>query len=131
MTARVTPFLMFEGRAQEAMSLYASLFADGVVEDVVRYGPGEPGPEGSVKTARFSLGGQHFMCIDSPMAHGFTFTPSFSLFVTCADEGELDRLFAALGEGGAVLMPPGAYGFSRKFAWVSDRFGVSWQLNLE
>ena len=52
------------------------------------------------------------------------------LFVECADEAELGRALAALSDGGAVLMPPGDYGFGRKFAWVSERFGVSWQLNL-
>jgi predicted 3-demethylubiquinone-9 3-methyltransferase (glyoxalase superfamily) len=62
--------------------------------------------------------------------HAFTFTPSLSLFVDCAGEDALDRRFAALSDGGQVLMPPADYGFSRKFAWVQDRFGVSWQLNL-
>ncbi len=58
------------------------------------------------------------------------FTPATSLFVDCASEAELDALFARLPDGGEVLMAPANYGFSRKFAWVSDRFGVSWQLNL-
>lgn len=64
----------------------------------------------------------------SPAKHAFTFTPSVSLFVGCADEAELDKALAALSEGGGVLMPPNNYGFSRKFTWVNDRFGVSWQL---
>ena len=68
-------------------------------------------------------------CIDSPIKHAFTFTPSFSLFVECESEAELDAAFARLSDGGSVLMPPGNYGFSTKFAWVNDRFGVSWQLN--
>ncbi|HEX4815113.1 MAG TPA: VOC family protein, partial [Nonomuraea sp.] len=62
--------------------------------------------------------------------HGFTFTPSMSLYVTCDTEEEIDRRYAALVEGGAALMPLGSHGFSRKFGWVNDRFGVSWQLNL-
>ena len=57
-------------------------------------------------------------------------TPSFSIFVDVDDEADLERLFAALGDGGSVMMPRGDYGFSRQFAWVSDRYGVSWQLNL-
>ena len=69
-------------------------------------------------------------CIDSPIKHGFTFTPSMSLFVECEDEAEMDAAFARLSQGGAVLMPPGNYGFSTKFVWLNDRFGVSWQLNL-
>jgi predicted 3-demethylubiquinone-9 3-methyltransferase (glyoxalase superfamily) len=65
------------------------------------------------------------------MKHAFTFTPSFSLFVTCISEEEIGRLFCALSEGGAVFMPLADYGFNRQFAWVNDRFGVSWQLNLQ
>ena len=71
-----------------------------------------------------------FRCTDSPPVHDFTFTPSFSIFVDVASAEELDRLFAGLSEGGAVLMPLDEYGFSRRFGWVNDRFGVSWQLNL-
>jgi predicted 3-demethylubiquinone-9 3-methyltransferase (glyoxalase superfamily) len=63
--------------------------------------------------------------------HEFSLTPAFSLFVECASDEEIERLFAALGDGGATLMPLGAYGFSRRFGWVNDRFGVSWQLNLQ
>jgi predicted 3-demethylubiquinone-9 3-methyltransferase (glyoxalase superfamily) len=62
--------------------------------------------------------------------HPFTFTPAMSLFVDCESEAELDAAFGTLSAGGQVLMPPSNYGFSAKFAWVSDRFGVSWQLNL-
>ena len=60
----------------------------------------------------------------------FTFTPSISLFVECESDAEIERLAGALGEGGQFMMPLGDYGFSRRFAWVSDRFGVSWQINL-
>jgi len=83
-----------------------------------------------VARAVFSVGGQTVMCTDSPVRHAFDFTPSVSLFVECGSEAELDRLSAALGEGGQVLMEPADYGFSRKFTWLNDRFGVSWQLNL-
>ena len=129
MPREVTTFLMFDGKAEEAMNFYVSLFK-GSVTRIERYGPGEPGAEGSVKTAAFVLAGHRLMCIDSPVKHAFTFTPSISLFVECEDGAELDRAFAGLSEGGAVLMPPGNYGFSTKFTWVNDRFGVSWQLNL-
>ena len=127
----VQPFLMFEGKAEEAMDFYVGLIPGSEVIEVARYGPGQPGAEGSIKKAVFKLAGQRMMCIDSPMKHAFAFTPAISLFVQCASEEEIDRLSKELAEGGAVLMPLGGYGFSRKFAWVSDRFGVSWQLNLE
>ena len=129
MPKSVVTQLMFEGKAEEAMALYVSLFSGSVVV-VEKYKAGEHGPEGTIKRAEFTIAGHRLACIDSPIKHAFTFTPSASLFVECADEAELDRAFAALSEGGAVLMPPGNYGFSTKFAWVSDRFGVSWQLNL-
>ncbi len=130
MDSKVKPFLMFEGKAEEAMSFYVSLFPGGEVIDVARYGPGEAGADGSVMQARFSIGSQTIMCIDSPAKHAFTFTPAFSLFVECESEEELQRLYSSLGEGGQTLMPLNNYGFSRQFGWVNDRYGVSWQLNL-
>ena len=126
----VSTQLMFEGRAEEAMNLYVSLFRGSEVTSIQRYGPGEHGKEGSVKRAEFLLAGHRLACIDSPIKHAFTFTPSMSLFVDCAAEAEFDRAFGTLSDGGAALMPPGNYGFSTKFAWLTDRFGVSWQLNL-
>jgi predicted 3-demethylubiquinone-9 3-methyltransferase (glyoxalase superfamily) len=71
------------------------------------------------------------MVHDSFIAHGFDFTPSWSFFLDCDGRDEFDRLFAILSEGGGVLMPPDDYGWSTRFAWVSDRFGIAWQLNLE
>lgn len=127
---KITTFLMFEGAAEEAMTFYLSLFDDAEIVSISRYGAEGPGPEGSVMHALFRLAGQEFMCIDSFVKHDFTFTPAVSLYVDCADEGEIDRLYAALSEKGAVLMELGDHGFSRKFGWVNDRFGVSWQLNL-
>ncbi|HVY58378.1 MAG TPA: VOC family protein [Xanthobacteraceae bacterium] len=128
--AKIRPFLMFEGKAEEAMRFYVSLLPDSQIVDIVRYGPGQAGAEGSVMKATFLLAGQLVMCIDSPVKHGFTFTPAFSFFIACESEEEIRRLFAALSDGGAALMPLGEYGFSRRFAWVNDRYGVSWQLNL-
>jgi len=75
------------------------------------------------------INGQQFMCIDSYVAHGFSFTPAMSLYVHCESESEVGKLFEALSAGGAILMPLGAYPFSKKYGWVNDRFGVSWQLS--
>lgn len=131
MVASVTPFLMFQGDvAETAMAFYVSVFPDAEVLEIERYGPGEQGSEGSVKFAVFRLGAQRIKCIDSPVKHAFDFTPSFSFFVECQSEDEVIVLATALAEDGAVLMPLNNYGFSQRFAWVSDRFGVSWQLNL-
>ncbi|MBL8687585.1 MAG: VOC family protein [Rhodospirillaceae bacterium] len=130
MTQRIRPFLMFEGRAEEAMRFYVSLFADARILDIERWRPGEPGPEGTFKLAHFVVGGLTVTCFDSPAKHGFTFTPSVSLFVDCTSEEEIRKVAPALAEGGSELMPLDNYGFSRLFAWVNDRFGVSWQLNL-
>lgn len=130
MTTSIQPFLMFQGEANDAIAFYTGLFPDAAVEELHRYKPGQEGPEGQVMRARLRLAGQSVMVIDSPVEHDFTFTPALSLFVTCADEAEIERLWVALASGGAVHMPLGSYGFSRLFAWVDDRFGVSWQLSL-
>jgi predicted 3-demethylubiquinone-9 3-methyltransferase (glyoxalase superfamily) len=129
MPTALTTQLMFTGQAEEAMAFYVALF-NGRVDRIERYAAGGPAPEGTVKRAEFTIAGHRLACIDSPAVHGFTFTPSMSLFVDCADEAELAEAFAKLSDGGGVLMPLGDYGFSRQFGWVNDRFGVSWQLNL-
>lgn len=129
MRPTITTFLMFEGKAEEAMNFYVRLFKNSAVVSIQRYGPGEPGAEGSVKQAKFSLNGQQFMCIDSS-GHKFGFTPAMSLFVDVNDEAEVDALYMALSVGGQVLMPLDRYPFSKKFGWVADKYGVSWQLNL-
>ena len=129
MARSVLPFLMFEGAAEAAMRAYVDLFEDGEILELARHAAGEPG-EGKVLKARIRLAGQTIACFDSPVAHAFTFTPSTSLFVDCDSEAEIERLYAALIEGGEALMPIGDYGFSRWFGWLNDRFGVSWQLNL-
>jgi predicted 3-demethylubiquinone-9 3-methyltransferase (glyoxalase superfamily) len=130
MTQEIFTFLMFEGKAEEAMNFYVSLFPGASVTGITRYSAGQMGKEGSVMYARFTLAGQQFMCIDSPAEHGFTFTPSMSIYVECAVEAEVDALFAALSEGGQVFMPLGSYPFSPKYGWLADRYGVSWQLSL-
>ena len=126
---KIRPFLMFEGQAEEAMNFYVSLFPGSEITELVRYAPGQAGPAGSIMKAAFTVGGQSIMCSDSFVHHDFTFTPSISFFVTCESEAEIRQLSSALGESGMEFMPLGEYGFSRLFAWVRDRFGVSWQLS--
>lgn len=130
MAHAVSTFLMFDGSAEEAMNHYVSLFKGSKIVRLEHYGADEDGTEGSVKQAEFELSGHKLICFDSPVQHNFTFTSSISLFVSCENEAELDRAFKQLSEGGEILMPLDSYGFSKKYGWINDRFGVSWQLNL-
>ncbi len=128
-TAR--PFLMFQNSsAQAALNLYFATLPDSRMVRVECYAEGEAGPAGSIKVAVFTLCGREFMCSDSPIMHGFKFTPSSSTFVDFDSIEELERVFGIFSDGGQVLMPLGNYGFSQRFGWVNDRFGVSWQLNF-
>ncbi len=127
---KTTTFLMFDGRAEEAMTLYTSLFEDSAILHITRYEAGMPGPEGKVMHAQFTLAGQMYMCIDSNIDHDFTFTPAMSIFVNCETAEEIGRLYNGLVKEGQVLMPLDSYPFSSQYAWIADRFGVSWQLSL-
>ncbi|WP_207422659.1 VOC family protein [Desertivirga brevis] len=132
---RVSTFLMFSGdmcgKAKEAIDLYTSLIAGSEIKSIEYFEADEGGGnEGDVKHAVFTLGGQEYLAFDSAMGHKFSFTPSISIYVSCETEEELDRLFKGLSQDGAIMMPPDNYGFSRKFTWIADKYGVSWQLNL-
>jgi predicted 3-demethylubiquinone-9 3-methyltransferase (glyoxalase superfamily) len=127
----VTPFLMFEGRAEDAMNRYVTEIPSSRILRLERYGADGPGAEGTVSVGEAVLGGQPVRFFDSVVHHDFSFTPSLSLFITVDTEDELDRIVDALAAGGSFLMPPGDYGFSRRFAWLNDEFGVSWQVNVE
>lgn len=127
---QLTTALMFEGRAEEAMRFYLDAFGDGEIEQITRYEAGGPGAEGTIVHAVFRVGDQWLRCMDSPVAHGFTYTPSISLFVDCESAARVDELAGRLVEGGSSLMPLDGYPFSPRYAWVVDRFGVSWQLYL-
>jgi predicted 3-demethylubiquinone-9 3-methyltransferase (glyoxalase superfamily) len=129
---QISTCLMFvgdqNGRAEEAMNLYVSVFEDSRVLDIEHFRAEED--ESGVKRARFVLAGREYIAMDSGREHHFTFTPAISLFVDCESEQQLDSAFAELSDGGSILMPLQAYPFSARFGWLQDRFGVSWQLNL-
>ena len=129
-TTTVTTFLMFDGKAEEAMNYYVSLFDNAEILNIVRYEEGQPGKAGTVRNAVFSINGTHFMCIDSSVEHDFTFTPAISLFVATETAAEIEKLYDALSNGGKVFMELNRYGSSDKYAWLEDKFGVSWQLFL-
>jgi predicted 3-demethylubiquinone-9 3-methyltransferase (glyoxalase superfamily) len=121
---------MFQrGKAQAAVDLYTSVFPGFTVVSMEKYGPSDPAP-GLIKIAKIDFHGHRLIIFDSPVSHKFDFTPSISLFVDFDQTAELDRTFDRLAEGGDVKMPPGDYGFSARFGWLTDLFGVSWQLNL-
>lgn len=121
-------FLMFDGATEEALGLYRE--ALGITPRITaRWTEGE-GPAGKIKEAHFVIGDQRFVCMDSPVRHDFSFTPSVSIFMNFDDETAFEKAWNRLIQGGATLMPLDDYGFSRRFGWLNDRFGVSWQLNL-
>lgn len=132
MAVSAHPHLMFQnGLALDALHYYEEAFGDGfTIDELALYTEGGPGPAGQVQLAICTLLGGRLSCIDSPMSHGFDMTPAVSLFVECADQADLDHLFTALSTDGKVFMPLDNYGFSQRYGWVEDRFGVSWQLNL-
>ncbi len=113
------------------MNFYVNLFDNSRIVDIQRWGKEGPGKEGTIMHATFQLNGQIFMCSDSPPVHEWDFTPAVSNYVECKSEDEIKNLWEKLSENGQVAMPLDNYGFSKKFGWIVDRFGVSWQLNLQ
>lgn len=132
MEKQITTFLTFQDHnAEEAMTFYVELFDNSKINDIHRYGKGGPGKEGTIMKAVFELNGKQFICSDSFIKHNWTFTPAISNWVECKNEDELEYLFSKLSANGRIMMPLDNYGFSQKFGWVADQFGVSWQLNLQ
>ena len=131
MSTQLTVQLMFQGQANQALALYADAIPGFTLVRKDLYGPEGPGKEGSVQEAVFAIGHTTVHCIDSPVAHGFDFTPSTSLCLTLDDRPTVERVFAALAEKGKSLMPLDDYGFNPCFGWLQDRFGVSWQISLK
>jgi predicted 3-demethylubiquinone-9 3-methyltransferase (glyoxalase superfamily) len=113
---KITTFLTYDGRAEEAVNLYTSLFARSKIVRTSRYGDAGPGPKGSVMSIVFELDGQTFYALNG--GSSFTFAPGISLFVSCETQEELDRLWSTLSEGGKKI----------QCGWLVDRFGVSWQI---
>ncbi|MEM8768157.1 MAG: VOC family protein [Pseudomonadota bacterium] len=133
MSAKVCLLFVGEqaGKAEEALTFYTSVFPDSEILSLEHY-TADDAPEvvGNVKMAQFTVRGSPAMAMDSSLNHAFTFTPAVSWFVECDSAAELEDACARLSDGGAFLMPLDDYGFSQRFAWVEDRYGVSWQLNL-
>jgi predicted 3-demethylubiquinone-9 3-methyltransferase (glyoxalase superfamily) len=113
---QVTPFLWFDGQAEEAAEFYTSVFDDSMILDVARYPENTPGEAGTVMTVNFTVKGDEIVALNG--GPEFTFTPALSLFVHCQSQDEVDRYWKVLTDGGEPL-PCG---------WVTDRFGVTWQI---
>jgi predicted 3-demethylubiquinone-9 3-methyltransferase (glyoxalase superfamily) len=129
---QIITFLTFQdNNAENAMNFYVKLFDNSKIIKVQRWGKEGPVEEGKIMHATFDLNGNLFMCSDSPPIHNWDFSPAVSNYIECENESELERLFSKLSEKGNVTMPLNNYGFSQKFGWVIDQFGVSWQLNLQ
>ena len=116
MQKKITTFLTYNDQAEEAMNLYTSLIPNSRITSTRRYGAAGPGPEGSLMTGTFELDGQEFMALNG--GPSFVFAQGISLFVECETQEEVDRLWDALSEGGQ----------EHPCGWVTDKFGVSWQI---
>jgi predicted 3-demethylubiquinone-9 3-methyltransferase (glyoxalase superfamily) len=113
---KITPFLWFDGKAEEAANFYVSIFKNSKILNIARCGEAGPGPKGTVMSATFQLDGQEFMALNGgPM---FTFSPAISFFIKCGSREEVDELWAKLSEGGE----------KQRCGWLKDKYGVSWQI---
>ena len=113
---KITPFLWFDGNAEEAMNLYVSIFKNSKVVSVTRYGEAGPGPKGTVMSATFQLEGQQFYALNG--GPQYKFTPAISLFVSCETQKEVDQLWDKLSAGG----------HKDRCGWLQDKYGLSWQI---
>ncbi len=114
---QITPFLWFDDQAEEAASLYVSVFPNSKITHVARYGPAGPGPEGQAMTVSFELDGVRFIALNGGPHYRFSEAVSFS--IACEDQAEVDHYWDKLTADGGE---PGQCG------WLKDRFGLSWQV---
>ena len=113
---KITPFLWFDDKAEEAMNFYVSVFKNSKVGRVTRYGEAGPGPQGTVMSATFQLDGQDFFALNG--GPQFKFTPAISFFVNCETQQEVDELWEKLSKGGK----------KERCGWLKDKYGLSWQI---
>jgi predicted 3-demethylubiquinone-9 3-methyltransferase (glyoxalase superfamily) len=113
---KITPFLWFDGKAEEAANFYVSIFKNSKIMSVGRYGEAGPGPKGSAMSVTFQLDGQDFFALNG--GPHFTFTPAISFFVNCQTQEEVDDLWEKLSAGGA----------KNRCGWLTDKYGLSWQI---
>ena len=113
---KITPFLWFDGNAEEAVNFYVSIFKNSKVLSIARYGEAGPGPKGTVMTAAFQLDGQEFVALNG--GPQFKFTEAISFWVRCETQEEIDEMWEKLSAGGA----------KSRCGWLKDKYGLSWQV---
>ena len=113
---KITPFLWFNDQAEDAMNFYTSIFRNSKVGEIRRYAEGGPAPKGTVMSASFQIEGQELIAFNG--GPHFSFTPAISLFVDCKTQAEVDELWGKLSDGGQP----------QQCGWVTDKFGLSWQI---
>ena len=113
---KITPFLWFDDKAEEAMNFYTSIFNNSKAGSITRYGEAGPGPKGKVMSVTFQLDGQEFFALNG--GPHFTFTPAISFFVNCQTQEEVDELWEKLSAGGE----------KGRCGWLKDKYGLSWQI---
>ncbi|MCW3061695.1 MAG: 3-demethylubiquinone-9 3-methyltransferase [Capsulimonas sp.] len=116
MSQKITPFLWFDDKAEEAVNFYVSIFKNSKITSLSRYGEGGPGPAGQVMVMSFELDGVEFQALNG--GPHYKFTPAISLSIDCADQAEVDHFWSKLTEGGEEV----------QCGWLTDKFGVSWQV---
>ena len=112
----ITPCLFFDGKAEDAVNFYKSVFKNAKVGHISRYGDNMPMPKGSVMTAELEIGGQKFLALNGPPM--FTFSPAISFMVNCDTQQDIDHYWEKLSDGGET----------QQCGWLKDKFGVSWQI---
>jgi len=113
---KITPFLWFDGKAEEAANFYTSIFNNSKILNLSRYGEAGPWPKGTVMTVTFQLEGQKFIALNG--GPHYTFSPAISFFVDCETQAEVDELWEKLSAGGSDM----------QCGWLKDKFGLSWQI---
>src|SRR5690625_173239 len=129
-THKITNCLWFDDQGEEAAEFYTSIFKNAGIKNTTHYLTETPSnkPKGSVLTVMFDLEGHQFMALNGgPL---FKPNPSISFFVNCETEAEVDYFWEKFSERGEALMPLDEYPFNKKYGWVQDKFGLSWQIFL-
>jgi predicted 3-demethylubiquinone-9 3-methyltransferase (glyoxalase superfamily) len=133
MKTKITPCLWFDNQAEEAVNFYTSLFVNSHIGKTSRYGKEgfeiHSQKEGTLLSVDFQLNGLPFTALNGgPL---FKFNPSISFYVVCETEMEIDYLWKSLSDRGSIMMGLSEYPWSKKYGWLNDRFGLSWQISLD